>query len=364
VRNIWSFEIGDIAGVTVRVHLTFIALLLWVLVGFESVPPLTRGIVAAASLITVLLHEVGHALVARLYGVKTYSVSVYPFGGVVSLGSIPSPTAEIAISLSGPLLNGLIAAMLIPLCSLEAMSGLRFFDWPLPAQLVLLNGGLAIFNLIPALPLDGGRFLKALLALCKVTRASLIVSRTSQVICLVLAIVAFFQEQPAIFIGAFIVFFGALQEYVRSESRSAAAGFTAADAMIPRSRLESFTHGTTVSTALRVALTSLHPLYPVQIGDELIGVVFREDILEHAAMEPDAYLSAVSVPLLQSIAASAPLTAALSIFESTGAAVLVVMRDEDFVGLLVHDRVAEFVIMQSVKYIEKNSDDVPWSVPM
>ena len=134
--------------------------------------------------------------------------------------------------------------------------------------------------------------------------------------------------------------------------------------MIPCARLENFTHGTTVSNALKIALTSLQPLYPIQLGNELVGVVFREDILEHAATEPNAYLADISVPLLQSVEVDAPLTSALTIFETTGLLVLTVKKKDEFVGLLIHERVSEFVIMKSLEHNQKNNDDVPWSVPM
>jgi CBS domain-containing protein len=212
--------------------------------------------------------------------------------------------------------------------------------------------------------MDGGRVLRALLNMAHVKRATEIAARVSQALCLGLAVTALMTEQPLLFVLAFFVFFGAVHEYVRAESRAIAVAFTAGDAMIPRERLEKFTHGTTISQSLKTALTSLQPLFPVMMGDELIGVVFRDDILQHAAAEPDEYVSAIMVRSLPHIDAEAPLSAAFSVFEETGNPVIMVKRGE-YVGLLVQDRLAEFILMSGIRRNNNhNDDDAEWSVPL
>jgi CBS domain-containing protein len=180
----------------------------------------------------------------------------------------------------------------------------------------------------------------------------------------VLAIVALAFEQPILFIISFIIFFAAIQEYVRAESRVVAVAFSARDAMIPRDRLEALQHGMTVSKALRVALTSLQPLYPVVMGTELLGVVVREDILHHAATQPDAYVSAIMNRSIPSVEGTHPLAEAYTMLEDTGSPAVMVHHDGEFIGLLVPDRVAEFILMSGIRDNQRKDDDAEWSMPL
>jgi CBS domain-containing protein len=167
-----------------------------------------------------------------------------------------------------------------------------------------------------------------------------------------------------LFIIAFIIFFGAIQEYVSAESRAVSVAFSVSDAMIPRERLETFTHATTVAQAMKVVLTSLQPLYPVLVGENVIGVVFREDILHHAATEPNEYISSIATREVPTVTPEQPLTDVFSLIQNTGIPVVLVMREDSFVGILVHERLAEFLVLSSIPERHKRDDDTEWSMPL
>ncbi len=157
----WSFRLGRLFGVPVYLHFTFLLLL-----GLVALVGLVRGGFAAALAGTlmiasvfacVLLHEFGHILAARRYGIPTQDVILLPIGGLARLARMPDePRQELVVALAGPAVNVAIAAALFPVVSLGAS--------PFLAQLFAINLILAAFNMLPAFPMDGGRVLRALLA--------------------------------------------------------------------------------------------------------------------------------------------------------------------------------------------------------
>jgi Zn-dependent protease len=168
-----SWKIGTAFGIGVHIHPTF-----WVLplifavrgfgMGYEFMA-MTLAILAGA-MTCVVLHEFGHALTARAFGIRTRDITLYPIGGVARLERMSErPLEELLIALAGPAVNLAIAALLLPLVFLTHAS-LALFEWTGPAigifltSLFYVNVGLVLFNMIPAFPMDGGRVLRAILA--------------------------------------------------------------------------------------------------------------------------------------------------------------------------------------------------------
>ena len=363
-RSVWSLEMGTVASIPIRVHVTFLLLLGWLTFGSANDNPLREAAYVILIFTCVLAHELAHAVTAKRFGVQTQDITLYPFGGIASIMAQPTPRGELCISIAGPLLNILIAAGLYPWVHSELFFQRDLTKLTLIDRLFATNIGLAVFNLLPALPMDGGRVMRAILSLLKVKQPTRVAARVSQAICVIMAITAIATEQPMLFIVAFIIFFGAVQEYVRAEARVVAVAFTVADAMIPRARLETFTHGTTVSKALRVALTSLQPLYPIMHGDKVIGIIHRDDILEHAATRPDEYLGSITLQEVPTIDINEQLSSAFTMLEETGASVLIVTREGEFTGLLVHDRLSDFLLLQGLRERRSKGDDAEWSTPL
>jgi Zn-dependent protease len=150
-----SWKLGRVAGIDVFIHPTFLFVLFFPQVAAWGVFGLA---VVLAGFGCVLLHELGHALMARRYGIATEDITLYPIGGVARLSRMPrSPGAELLIALAGPAVNfGIVAGLL----TLKALGPWGFFA----DCMLLLNLVLGLFNLIPAFPMDGGRVLRALLS--------------------------------------------------------------------------------------------------------------------------------------------------------------------------------------------------------
>lgn len=220
----WSYRIARIAGIDVRIHLSFLLLpVIFGLLGWRD-----GGLAAAGESIVfilllfvcVVLHEFGHALAGRRFGIRTPDITLLPIGGVARMERIPEkPSQELAIALAGPAVNVMIAGLLAAI--LAASGGISMVTpeaWrTLLQNLMTINLALVVFNLIPAFPMDGGRVLRGILGFAlPFTTSSRIAARTGQVMALLFAVGGFFWN-PMLLLIAFFVFNGARQEieYIR-----------------------------------------------------------------------------------------------------------------------------------------------------
>ncbi len=206
-------------GIPVRLHGSFL-LLAALLVGGRL---LGSGPAAAASLIllglglfgSVLLHELGHALAARRFGIRTRSITLYPFGGIAALAGEPrGPAAELLIALAGPAVNFGLAALSLPL----AAAG-----FPGAGSFAALNLAMGIFNLAPAFPMDGGRVLRAWLSRSRgrlaATEAAL---RISRALAWGFVIAGLFVGPSLALVGLFLLWAGAAERRRLALARAAA----------------------------------------------------------------------------------------------------------------------------------------------
>src|SRR5215213_9407783 len=171
---LWSLPIAVIAGTVVRIHITFLLFLIWIAgtqwqLGGQAAA-LDSVLFIVLLFACVLAHEFGHIFAARRYGIRTPEVTLWPIGGVASLERIPEkPSEELVVALAGPAVNVVIAlAILLVLDQTldeAAMTELENPRAQLLARVAAANVFLVVFNLIPAFPMDGGRVLRALLAM-------------------------------------------------------------------------------------------------------------------------------------------------------------------------------------------------------
>lgn len=241
----WSYRLATVAGIQVRVHLTFLLLL-----GFYAwVYYLDGGLKAAAGGVTltlliflcVLLHEFGHAFAAKIFGISTPDITLLPIGGIARLARMPAnPWQELAIAIAGPAVNVLIAILLwftvVGNLPASEFSLIDTAGGMLSAKLLAVNLLLVGFNMIPAFPMDGGRVLRALLATrLRYVAATRLAARVGQVIAVIFvgASLSRWGTPMLAFIGAF-VFLGAQQELAHARLREAAQGFRVGQAMITR----------------------------------------------------------------------------------------------------------------------------------
>jgi Zn-dependent protease len=224
----WSYKFARVAGIDLKIHITFILFLIYIAFAYFSVggPTAARqGVIFILLLFgCVLLHELGHALTAKKFNIGTTDITLLPIGGVARLEHIPDdPKQEFLIAIAGPLVNVVIAILLVfYLGHRAAMSDFQGLTTPRVAmlsKLATVNVGLVLFNLIPAFPMDGGRILRSVLAMkMDYLRATEIAARIGQALAIVFGIIGFFSNTFLIFI-AFFVYMGAQQEAAMARAR-------------------------------------------------------------------------------------------------------------------------------------------------
>src|SRR5574339_1299622 len=210
----WQWKLGTFAGIDVFMHATFLLLIGWIgysyWLQFGTIAKVIEGILFILALfLSVVLHEYGHALTARKYGIRTRDITLYPIGGVARLERMPDkPIEELWVALMGPAVNVVIAAglfaylfltnSLVPLNELTVASG-NFLE-----RLMTVNISLVLFNLIPAFPMDGGRVLRALLAMrLDYVRATQIAATIGQGLAFLLGSIGLFSNPFLLFIALF-----------------------------------------------------------------------------------------------------------------------------------------------------------------
>ena len=210
----WSLNIGSVAGTAVRIHVTFLLFLAWIFgVNYFSTGPQAawNGLLFIVLLfLCVLLHEFGHIFTARSFGVRTPDVILLPIGGVARLERIPEkPSEEFLIAIAGPAVNVVIALLLVFIggasLSTEHLSALENGNVSMIDRLAAVNLFLALFNLIPAFPMDGGRVLRALLASrLGYVHATEIAATVGQAVAFMLGFLGLFGNPLLIFIAIFV----------------------------------------------------------------------------------------------------------------------------------------------------------------
>jgi Zn-dependent protease len=235
----WSWRLGRFAGINVYVHATFLLLIAWLVLTEWRQTHSTRAVTGAVLFILslfacVVIHEFGHALAARYFGIATRDITLLPIGGVSRVERIPDdPRQESCIALAGPLVSLAVAAairfFLWAVYAPTPMSQMLLLaSWPeiyqFVVQLMVANGVLAAFNLLPAFPMDGGRIFRALLARrMDYSRATRIAANVGQGMAFIFAFVGMFGNPFLVLVGLFI-WIGAEQEAVAAKIRVALRG--------------------------------------------------------------------------------------------------------------------------------------------
>ncbi len=356
----WSIPVGTVKGTVIRIHLTFFLFLLWI--GFAHYAQggrdaATQGVVFIVLLfLCVLLHEFGHIFAARRYGVQTPYVTLLPIGGVAQLERIPEqPLQELVIALAGPAVNVVIAAALyfalllgggVPLReSVEVQNaGVSLF-----ARLASVNLFLALFNLIPAFPMDGGRVLRALLAhRLGYARGTQIAASVGQAVAFALGLFGLLGGHPLLAFIALFVYLGAASEAHAVQMREVARGLIVSDAMI--TRFESLSPNSRVEDATECLIRTTQHEFPVVDGaGNLRGVLTRDDMIralrEHGPGTPVLDVMRRDIPVIPH---RAPLADALRVMQERQLpAVGVADSDGRLVGLVTPENVGEMMMIQT-----------------
>ena len=215
----WSYTIGRVFGIAIKLHLFFLifigALVLETLLSQGPVTALATGMLLCLLFGFVLLHELGHSLMALHNGISVLDITLLPIGGMARIVEMPEdPWTEFKVAVAGPLVNRAIAVLLSPLLLLVAIGELgrpQLSVTSLLAYLIGINLMLAIFNFLPAFPMDGGRIFRALLARKRgYLRATEIAAATGKWIAVALGIAGlfYFHRFWMVIIGLFVYFAG------------------------------------------------------------------------------------------------------------------------------------------------------------
>jgi len=361
----WSWKVGRFAGIDVYIHATFLILIAWIVMSHlrsGSTPLETAfGIGFILTLfLCVVLHEYGHALAARRYGVKTRDITLLPIGGIARLERIPKdPVQELIVALAGPAVNVCIAAVLYVILTLSGnthvvwgdSSMINVSDNPL-GQLMHINISLAIFNLLPAFPMDGGRVLRALLSMrIPRVRATQFASYVGQGMAILFAIIGLtVPGAPFLLFIALFVFLGASQEYRTIRWESAVEGLTTRDAMVTNFR--TLVAEDPLSRAVSLLLQGTQHDFPVLASDfRVVGLLLRQDIIAALSKDGGAQMPVSSAMRDKFPTASPdePLVQAFERMQSGQLPILPVFGEENerLLGLLSMENVAEVIMVRN-----------------
>lgn len=353
----WSIKLFDVGGTAVRLHLTFFLLLAWIAAiqwGSGGAVAAIDGIVFIVALfICVVLHEFGHIVAARRYGIHTSDITLLPIGGVASLERMPEkPGQEIVVALAGPAVNLVIAFILIFLLGaqfdLSQMAQLEQARTTLIGRVAAANVALFAFNLIPAFPMDAGRVLRAVLAAgLGYTRATRVAASVGQGLAILLAFLGLFGN-PLLVLIALFIFLAASGESGYVQTREYTRGYLAAHAMI--TAYQSLSPTATADDAATLLLRTTQQEFPV-VDDEgvLRGMVTRAALI--AALQETGGSTPV-IDFMQREIPTVPENACLdNVFEllrrKGQRAVGVADRQQRLLGYITPEHLAELVMIQS-----------------
>lgn len=352
----WSTRIGTLAGIDVHVHATFLILIAWVALAHWQTGRTVGAAIAGVAFILalfacVVLHELGHALTARRFGIKTRDITLLPIGGLARLERMPDdPRQELWVALAGPAVNIALAAglfivlrgtgTLAPLATLTLASG-SFLE-----RLMIVNLFLAVFNMLPAFPMDGGRVLRALLATrMEYTRATQVAASIGQGMAFLFGLVGLFTN-PFLMVIALFVWIGAGEEAAMTQMKSALGGIPLERAMITEFRTLAVQDS--LARAVDLLLSGAQQDFPVMDGRTVVGILTRADLLRALARRDQRSLVAEVMRRDFHVADAADMIdVALQRLQGRECQTIPILRRGELIGLLTMDNVGEFVSVQA-----------------
>jgi Zn-dependent protease/CBS domain-containing protein len=352
----WSWRIGRFAGIDLYVHATFFLLILWVVVLHwlegRSLQAVVSGVVFIVALfVCVVLHEFGHALTARHYGIPTKDITLLPIGGVSRFERMPErPWQEFWVAVAGPLVNVAIAGAIYLALFLsngfKPLTGLSVTGGPFLERMLVANLALAIFNVIPAFPMDGGRVLRALLATrMDHVRATQTAAAIGQGLALLFGLVGLFRDPFLLFI-AFFVWIGAAQESQSVQIKGAFSGIPIRAAM--QTHFETLTTNQTLGDAVKVILDGSQHDFPVMWGDRIMGILTRANLLAGLSKYgSDQPVTTVMQREFETAEPNEMLVTVLHRLAATPSHVMPVLQDGGLVGLMTAENLGEYLMIQN-----------------
>ena len=375
----WSFRVGRLAGIDLYIHFTFLILLGFIgLSGYmQTGDPLVGllglGLTAAVFGI-VVLHELGHALAARHYGIPTKDITLLPIGGVARLQRIPEkPSEELVVALAGPAVNAVLAVLFGAIMYVQGAMTVHpdaamTFTAGVVEQLFWINVVLLGFNLLPAFPMDGGRVLRALLSMrMGASRATDVAARVGKGMAILFALVGLFglphwlapnpsweQSNIMLLLIALFVWTGANAEARAMRAKTGLAGVPVAAVMVRR--FAAVDPDDTLEAVAGYARQAFQRDFPVVVGGRVVGLIGRDDIraglVEHG---PDGRVFQVMHRDFPTVSPDDPAERGFALL-SAGAPVVPVVAYGQLAGLLTPEHLSEFVWIGGRGHHEEPSD--------
>ncbi len=361
----WSITIARLAGSEIRVHLTFLILLGWIaFVDYQqagAAGALSGVVFLLAVFACVALHELGHALAARRYGIATPDITLLPIGGVARLSRLPErPSEEIVIAVAGPAVNVAIAAVLVLFLhvrfDLASVTSFGAYAHGFFTRLAVVNVFLVLFNLIPAFPMDGGRVLRALLSYrLGRRRATVVAGRIGQVLAVGFAIAGLLSGNTILVLIAAFVFLAAQAE-IGGANVDAARGVPVDRAMIRT--FQALAPQSTVEQAADAVLKTTQNEFPVVDGAGAFrGILTRADILNaRTTAAPGAPVFTLMTGSVPTVASGQPLALAVDVIRrGVSPFVGVVDAGGRFIGYLSRERIAELMAQAAAAKVRRTA---------
>jgi Zn-dependent protease/predicted transcriptional regulator len=346
----WSWRIGRLAGIGVHVHATFLLLVaLYAVAGWMRHGSIIDGMQIAGFLLAlfacVVVHELGHALTARGFGIATRDITLLPIGGIARLERMPDKSRqEFWIALAGPIVSFALSAALFGIGTLSGAA----VQFGLPGvnqmgfvqQLAAANLYLAVFNLIPAFPMDGGRILRALLAeQIGQVRATVAAARVGQGAAVLFGVAGLFFSPMLVLIAMFI-WFAAAQEAAALQISSALKGIKVGRIM--RADLLTLAPAAPLGLAAELSLSRGQTVFPIVERGRLLGIVTRDSLVEALRrLGPDEPVCIVMQKNVRPLEASDNATDALERFASA--------ETEGTIPVLRHGRLVGSISVESFR---------------
>jgi Zn-dependent protease/CBS domain-containing protein len=351
-----SVGVFKIFGVPIRLHFTFVLLVVFLIsIGIgDKQSGASTAIYILALFGSVLLHELGHALVASRFGIHTIEIVMFPIGGVSRPDRAPKAREELWIALAGPMVNLLIAG------------GIAFWFWrerglapwqeliePTDANLAQRIGFgnllLALFNFLPAYPMDGGRVLRSLLARWRPEdEATRITAAIGQALAAAMGLFGLLSANFMLVFIAMFVYLGAAQEGAAARGRILTSGFPVRAAMVTDFR--TLQHGDTVRDAGNLLLATSQQDFPVMTGGSVAGLLTRAALVRAMLSQgPDAYVAGVMDRNFLRLPPDMDLSEA---FVKTNGACALVMDGDNLLGLLTAENLSEFLLLRQISLIQ------------
>src|SRR5579871_1625933 len=354
-----------IFGVPVRLHFTFVLLLVFLL--FIGVGQRQSGLMTALYILalfaSVLLHELGHTLVARRYGIRTTEIVMFPIGGISRPEREPKAREELWVAMSGPLVNLLIAAGLLAWVGAQqgfvSLAQLREpTDANLAERIAFGNLLLFLFNLLPAYPMDGGRILRSFLALRMPEQdATRIAAGAGQGLAILMGLAGLLWGNFMLMFVALFVYLGAAHETAAARGRILTTGFPVSAAMITDFR--TLQHGDTIRDAGQMLLATSQHDFPVMHGDAVVGLLTRAALVRAMLSGgPESYVAGAMDREFPRVAPDQPLQEVLPQVSAGGSCVLVMNSEGRLVGLLTSENVSEFLLLRQVSLAQAKGNPI------